>query len=424
MVRTLYLSLTLLFVALLQGCSTTVMTAPCDKPKVSNWTVPFVYLVMLPYAYRGGDAPSEPHQSAVDALNDIARLQAVRMGAETTDMHVTLLDDTGSGCGIEPVYRSFTDPRFFERELRSSVVFFWGEVFEREDQVLVQSHTRMLWKNPKDNLVEVFVGTSGESARLKFTGSLPISTVSFPTRVLPLGPTPGGSGAMRNAIEPRAAPGVLAPRVSLPKKFIIQRREGEWVELRDANGPGTAWVAVTDAGTGARSILPELSFAHALAAYANYGRASSSRIADNAIQWFGEFRASSPAATPADSLQQPLAVADAVEAFLRADKSLSKEEREGAYKLIERAAAGLPNNSAILNLAGVLKVERCCAKRANAAEVLDYFEKARRLDAGNQMIATNLVNFYTLLESLDPAVTPLPRDEIRRRNAQLKQLLE
>lgn len=424
MVRNLYVSLALLVVALLQGCTTTVLTAPCNNPKVSNSSVPFVYLVMLPYIFRGSDAPSDDYQSAVDALNDVARLQAVRMGAETTDMHVTLLADAGTDCGIESVYRSFTDNRLLERELRSTVVFFWGEVFERNDQLLVQSHTRMLWKNPQENLVETFAAVPGETARLKFVGSLPTSTVSFPSRSLPLGLLPGSGGELRHSLEARSGPAATANKVPLPKKFTIQRREGNWVELLDAEGPGTAWVAVTDPGTRARSILPELSFAHALAAYANYSRASSSRIADNAIQWFEEFRAAFPPSAADESLQQPLAVANAVEAYLRIDKSLSQSEREGAGKLMDRAVAGLPTNSAMLNLAAVLKVEQCCATRADAAEIQQRFETARRLDVGNQVIAKNLLNWYTLLEQKDESLLPVPREELRRRLAQLKQLLE
>ena len=44
---------------------------------------------------------------------------------------------------------------------------------------------------------------------------------------------------------------------------------------------------------------------------------------------------------------------------------------------------------------------------------------ARRLDAGNEMIARNLLNWYRLPEDKDISVSPDTREETRRRAAQL-----
>jgi len=332
-------------------------------------------------------------------------------------MHVTLLRDSGKGCDIESVYKTFTEKHFLQRQLMSTVVFYWGDVFELDDRVLVQSHMRTLWKNPSENLVDVEVPLSGGRSRLRFTGSVPYTTVSFPPRSLPVGERPGGGNELRMSLEARSAPNVAADKVPVPRKFIIQRREGDWVELLDMASGATVWVGVTDPGANAKSLLPELSFAHALSAYASYGRVASNHSADNAILWLDEFRSAYGVPKGDDALRHPMAVADAVEAVLRRGRGDS--ERRRANELIDKAVSALPTSSTVLNLAAILKIEQCCATKEAAIEIQRRLELARRLDAGNEMIAQNLLNWYRLLEEKDIAVWPDAPDETRRRKEQL-----
>jgi len=406
-----------------QGCSTTVLTAECANPKVSNSSVPFVYLVMLPYAYRGKEEPSVLHQVAAVSLNDVAGLQVVRMGAETTDMHVTLLRDSGKGCDIEEVYKVFTEKHFFERELRSTVVFYWGEIFEVDDRMIVQSHIRMLWKNPEESLVNVDVTLPSDRSRLRFTGFVPYATVSFPPRTLPVENEEGSGLRLRMSLEAHSAPTMQADKVPLPKRFIISRREGDWVELRDASTHTTSWIAVTDRGANAKSLLPELSFAHALAAYASFSRVPNNAIASDSIRWLDEFRAGYGTQGASEALRQPNAVADAVEAVLRMNENRGEQDRRRVVELMDRAVGALPTSSAVLNLSAISRIEQCCSTREAASEIQRGLELARQLDAGNEMVAQNLLNWYRLLAEKDASVWPGTKEEIRRRAAELAEAL-
>jgi len=401
----------------LQGCATTVLTAACDNPKVSNRSIPFIYLVMLPYVYRGDSAPSEMHRSAVAALNDVARLQVVRMGAEASDMHVTLLQDGGKGCEIEMVHKAFTEKRLLKAQLLSTVVFYWGEVFEAEDRMIVQSHVRVLWKNPNDDVVSFETPLPRSDRRLRFNGTVPYSTVSFPPRNLPIGDEVGGGG-LRMLLEARSGAMPGAEAVPLPKSFLINQRVGNWVELRDRETQASSWVAVTDPGSNAKSLLPELSFAQALAAYVSYSTAPNDSVAANSIRWLDEFRAAYPS-TGGEAQRQSMAVADLIEAVLRLARNAGEADQLRAAELMDKAVAALPTNSAALNLAGISRIERCCSTRQDAAEVQRRLDLARQLDAGNEVIAKNLLNWYQLLERKDVAVQPHDREEMRRRAEEL-----
>jgi hypothetical protein len=397
----------------LQGCGTTVLTAACDKPSVSNRSVPLVYLVMLPYVYRGSSSPSEMHRSAIDSLNDVARLQVVRMGAEASEMHVTLLQDSGKGCEIEGVRKAFSESLPLKEKLLSTVVFYWGEVFEVEDRIIVQSHVRVLWKNPTDDVVWFETRLPKSDARVRFSGVIPYSTVSFPPGNLPVGDEVGGSG-LRMLLEARKEPGLAAEAVPLPRSFLINQRVGNWVELRDPKTWVPSWVAVTDPGSNAKLLLPELSFAQALAAYASYSAVPNDLVAANSIRWLNEFRSAYPA-TKTDAQRQSMAIADLIEAVLRQARDNGEADQLRASELMDRAVDALPTNSAALNLAAISMIERCCGTWQEAIKIQRRLELARQLDVGNEVIAKNLLNWYQLLEQKEADVPSQDREAMRRR---------
>ncbi|RYD69401.1 MAG: hypothetical protein EOP84_28535, partial [Verrucomicrobiaceae bacterium] len=397
--------LALLWAAAMSGCSTTVLTASCDRPKVSNSSTPYVYLVMLPYGYKDSKASQHESRAAADALNDVARLQVVRMGAETTNMHVTLLDESEKKCNIESVYKEFTATRFFERNLRSTVVFYWGEVYEVDDAVQVRSHMRTLWKNPKENLIEVDVRTPDRGTNFRFTGWVPYATVSFPARKLPVGSRLSEGGELRMSLQARATPDAenLAP---LPKSFTIQQRKGEWVELQERSTARSVWVNLNDPGTYAKAVLPELSFAHAMSAFASFGRLPKRDTAEDAITWLNEYRAAYKQAELDEELAPSMAIAAIVEAVLLRYRGLRDENRGAADQLIEQAVKALPVNSAVLNLAAILQIDKCCKTKEAMTLIQSRLETARILDVGNEIIARNLLNWYRFLDTQDEALLP------------------
>lgn len=406
---------------LLGGCATSVLTAPCDDPKVSNAALPSVYMVVLPYNYGASASPSDEHDQAAQALNEATGLQVLRMASEASDMHVTLLQGNYSECQIENVYQAFSKKGRLNRKLLSNVVFYWGEVYQSEDKVLIHSHQRVLWKDSDDQLITLY-GHQGENApALKFIGYLPYSTISFPPRLVSLGAD--STLSARSALRAKAAPLDDAEDLPLPSKFQVMKREGKWVEVRGTSGGRSAWISLQNGGSGIVQLLPELSFANAVASYISYGQMPVDDSFKNTRKWLDEFRRGYRDGTDAKSLTRPLAIADAIEGALLLRSWRRSEYREGARVLLDKAATELATNSAVLNLAAVSEIEVCCNSREATTRIHERFQLARRLDAGNEVIARNLLNWYRLLGTKDRQLWPAGVTDVQQPARELAEVL-
>lgn len=413
----------LLTVLALQGCAATMLTAPCDNPRVSNSSLPHVYVVMLPYVYRGTGKPVDAYIAAAKTLNSLAGLEAVRMAAETTDVHVTLLEDNGSGCGIEYVFGAFAKPAL-QRKVLSSVVFYWGEIFEDDDRILVQSHVRVLWKSESEKRIHLDVYSGNDSAALRFSGHVPYATISFPPRSLPLNNELGGDAQLKKLFRGKASPRQDAEWVPIPPRFVIVGRKDEWIELRSLDTSQTVWVSVISSGNMVRSILPELSFAHALAAYMNHHKVPQVAVAKDVLHWLTVFRQGyTDEGDP--FLRKPSALADVIEgalAMARRDGDTTLHGRR-ATELLDQATLLLPDNSAVLNLAAMSNIRQCCTTKEAAVKIQNLLEHARKLHSGDEEIAANLLAWYRLLETKDTRLWPYDVDDIRRRAKALEEIL-
>lgn len=420
--RTILALLAACLTSLLSGCATSVLSSPCDKPGISNAALPTVYMVLVPYSYRAFSAmPSELHETAAQAVNETAGLQMLRMAAETNDMHVTLLRGSNSECQIEPIYQAFSRGRL-NRNLLSNVVFYWGEVYQSNDKVLVQSHLRVLWKDSSDQYIQFSAQAGEQTPPLRFTANLPYSTTSFTPRLLSL----DGTGSLlnaRSALRARVAPHDDAAEVTLPNSFMVMKREGKWVEVRGASVLQSAWVSLRDGDSRIDQLLPELSFANAVASYISYGERPMEDTFRNTRKWLDEFRRGYADDVDTNSGVRPLAIADAIEGALLLHRRARPEHREKGRMLLDQAANMLSTNSAVLNLAAVSEIDTCCTSKKAATRIHQRLQLARKLDAGNEIIARNLLNWYRLLESKSQHLWPDGLTDLRQQTRELAEAL-
>lgn len=419
---------------LLSGCSTTILTAPCDAPKVSNVNLPFVYLIVLPYAYRDQPrsmAPTpDPGTAATQRLNEIAALEAVRMGAEAKDMHVTLLEDSGRGCKIESVYAALGQPRNqADRGVFSTIVFFWGEVFDDAAGLVVQSHLRVQWKDNDRIRVHAYTGEGRDRIRLEFVSEVPYQTLSFAPRLLSTDSGDGGVPDLRSKLVAWAAPSAqkAEDRRSLPRAFAFRQikkdKTGNWAEIQNLDDKEMAWIPLQEAS--ASSILPEFSFANAVAEFVNHQSVPARDTAERIVHRLDEFRNGYGAGGKNIWNMRPDAAADVLQGALALARLGDIGGPSGAEvkQLLDRAQAVLPDDPVVLTLSAMARVDDCCSTRENAQQVGAMFEAARQLDSGSRLIATNLINWYKLARNLAPEVRPDSEEAIARKLANLEEAL-
>lgn len=433
--RPRWLAIIVMFTAcLLSGCAATIMTVPCDTPKVSNFNVPFVYLVVLPYAYRDQAhslaEPTDLGTAATRTLNEVATLEAVRMGAEATDMHVTLLEDTGGGCKIDTVYAALGDPRRrSSHNVYSTIVFFWGEVFDEEQSLVVQSHLRVLWKDNDRIRIRADVGEGAERVHLEFVSEVPYQTLSFAPRHLATSSGAGDVPELRAKLVAWAVPSEdrVEDQRPLPRSFVFlqlkKSKRGDWAEVQDLNGGEAVWIPLRHAS--AASILPEFSFANALADFVSFQTAPDRDAASGVVRRLDEFRGGYGQSGKSAWNVKPDAAADVLQGALQLAGGDMGDRRSAAKarQLLDRAQAALPDDAVVLTLSAMARVGDCCTTRDEAQRLGAMFEAARQLDSANRLIATNLTNWYKLAKRLAPGVRPDSDEEIARKLGDLENAL-
>ncbi|MCU7374894.1 hypothetical protein PEC18_29620 [Paucibacter sp. O1-1] len=415
----------ILCVVMLSGCATSVLTAPCQSPNVSSSALPVVYMVVVPYVGNSETELSQAHEKAAQTVTESAGLQALRMASDTTDMHVTLLYQDDARCEIEQIYQKFTEEKGrLNRKLLSTVVFFWGEVYEIQGSLQIQSHLRILWKDNDDQFVNVYVQQPENAPPLKFAGYLPYSTISFPPRQLLVNDGAGLTRDPRLKFVARSARRDDAEEVPLPSRFSIVERSGKWVEIQGRDDKRSAWISVQDGGAGIMQLLPELSFANAVASYISYGKNYDEDAFKNTRKWLDEFKSGAQENVDSRELIRPSAVAEAIEGalYLRAIAPRTGY-RDRARLLLDKAATSLSTNSAVLNLAAVSEMDVCCSNQRISTRIHRRMQLAYELDAGNKTIARNLLNWYRLLETKPREVWPEGVSNVQQPARELAQLL-
>ena len=439
------LALLLAAAALLQGCGATLLRTACDNPRVSNFGAPSSYIVMLPYRYGG---QSDVNRASAAQLNQIARLQALQGAVDAPATQVTLVEGdpdkpADPACGIENVYDRVVENRagLFWRRLFHSAIFVWGEIFDRDDGILVQSHLRVFWNGAASRDLEVLVDVPGQARPLRFAGSLPSDTISFPARKIGREEQAQLAQSIAAGLQVRKEPRLDAEAVPLPAKFSAVAWRRPWLQLQDRD-LRSFWMLIDDTGLQAGPVLPETLFARAMASYLNFRVDGDRSAREQAVAALARFRA---ALTRPDDplLRVPLAMTAVVEGTLglasgatppaTADRDLLQPPETDAtgdaaaraqmQAALADAARRLPGNGEVLNLAAIARIPGCC-DGADAPqriqEIQHMLERAWALEQGNAKIGRNMVQWYRFLAALPPERLPFGRDELAARAQRAK----
>ncbi|MBS0448206.1 MAG: hypothetical protein JSR59_19930 [Proteobacteria bacterium] len=445
-------------VAVLSGCASVVRT-PCDAPRVSNLVAPDVYVIKLPLnvdPQMGGNTASR-----LDALLTLKTIAIVR---NVGHANLTLLDaaprDAGASpaaaeCSLPDVYRLVTDSNsgFFGRRLFHSALFLWGDIYtSRDGSLYLQMYMRMLW-NGREGAVQVprTLQSSGET--LQFSGSLPSSTIVFPPRKLAASLVDAVSGTPDGLVV-RTKPYEGAPRADLPSEFIVFGSRGGWVLLQSRDGL-ERWLQGDDALGRAGGFAPELDFAHAVAAYLEFLASRSAGSARTSYDAFRRFYAAygEDGGERRQSLQLQLAIGKIILARLASARSAEEQQHDRGWLGLfdghgglasafsegelgdesvqeERYANALqlaPADSDILTLSALAKIPDCCTgsdPRRTIAEITHELTSAREIDPVSSVAARNLLNWYRVLQEVDPRLLPFPPDVLAMRRTALARALE
>ncbi len=414
--------------ALLQGCGAVMLRTPCENPRISNLSAPSSYVVMLPYRYGGN---SDVNRESALQLNRIATLQALQGAVETDETQITLLEGEPSNpkCGIETVYDRIVESRsgLFWRRPFHSAVFVWGEIFDRDDGLIVQSHMRVLWNGSADREFEVSVDLPAPARPLRFGGSLPAGTISFPAKKFTRADQERLASLITAELQVRVAPRLDAAPVELPAQFMVMDWRRPWLKLL---GPDlrSVWLLIDERGLEAGSALPETLLARAMANYLNFRVNGDAESRRQALDSLSRFRAA--LVRTGDPLTKvPLAVADVIEGTLGLPTPRHPSTQENptvpvqSQSALANAARALPSNGEVLNLAAISRIPGCCDDIDAAARILEIqnlLERAEALELGNLKIAQNLVNWYSYLATLSDEKLPFTRAQLSLRTLKAK----
>ena len=420
---------------LLPGCAS-VIKVPCNEPEISNWSAPSVYVVKLPFVIDASLA----ELTEAERVDPLLQLQAVSIASNLGQSHLTLLDAPPDGsCDITSVYDKVTASKSgaFGRRLFRSAIFVWGDIYETDGSLYIQTYMRVFW-NGQEGTARITYQLSDWEAPLQFAGRFPSSTIIFPPRLLTRDALKKlADGAAE--LKPRAIPDRDGPEVAMPKSFVVAGSNRGWIFLLSRSGQD-AWLSKDVIAEQSIGLVPEFEFVRAVAAYLQYavdGSERSARISEESLERFE--RQYPDARQPA--LKLPLAVGDVIRGtFKQGRRKAAKAQNAGgaltlasACPSVQRVAAAVAlenfeakdadaapvdfeqaiertaDDSDVLTLSALGKIPSLCTgpdPRRDVDTITRAFEDARLIDAANPTAATNLLNWYRLLARLDAAWLP------------------
>jgi|CXWL01.1.fsa_nt_gi hypothetical protein len=432
----------LILLALLQGCGATLLRTPCDKPRISNFGVPSSYIVMLPYRYRGSN---DANREAARQFDQTATLQMLQAAVAMPATQITLVEGSPADprCDIDNVYQRVVDNRsgLFWRRLFHSAVFVWGEIYDRGDGMLVQTHLRTFWNVAADRELAVSIDSPTLVRPLRFGADLPSETVSLPARRYDRAEQQRLTQATAALMQPKAEPRDDARPTELPRRIAAVLLKPPWLELQDRDG-GSVWLR-TDRRA-ADGTLPETLLASALAAFINARGSGDAADRQRVLDKLAAFRVALGAQAREPQAAVALALADALEGALGLAPSPppapATSATGGVFQMqnslavpasaqttLDNAVRQLPSSGEALNLAAVARLPECCTgpgAAARIAEIQQMFERADALERGNLKIARNLMQWYAYLQTLPDGDLPFDRAQLEQRSEQSRRSLK
>jgi Monooxygenase subunit B protein len=307
-----------------------------------------------------------------------------------------------------------------------SVIFLWGNLFEDEDSISIQSYAELRQANHDSDLTFNWQRNNQDYG---FSAGLPINRVVFPPRKVPRSVVQQLSAAYDDLAiihdEPdfssRTKPLKAVSDLEKALSFFVDQVQGAWMHLISYNGKSVGWVNAGDVNRAwpIRKYLPELDLIEGVVGYLflqddrEHNPASQEQTTAylrNAIRQFIE-------ATPDDEIGAPaLALAKAIQGIVEFDQSKKHDVTPELRKTFEEVVKLVPFSSQARNLKAIVDLKACCTVKSDdhrAQEVISQLMDAVRVEPEDDTSLRNLQNLYLALGSPNAGQVSAVREALK-----------
>ncbi len=407
---------------------------PAQAGAIASCRAPFgfggaeVNLVVLPY-YQEGPSPVDLNGTGTQ-IALLLKLETLFRATAFDRWGIILMTGTKRECDPDLIAR-----RMMASEIRPGgrLILLWGKLYQQDDDIYVQSYVRF-FRRPAPNESAPPVQLLMEVGGKPFSGDVSSQDLVFPPELL----TRPELAAIQNNFAKSAffyqQPNLDAARRPIPLDqfrkcmqcqdplaFTVEARQGDWIRVKQIDGPEEYLLAHLEEGLSLNRRLPEVTFVQGLLGYLRYQTVSPQRpaaamkLAEDALMRY---------ASREEAAREPETKAVALQLAGILD---SAEDRDPSGKF-DTAFQLAPYSSDARNLAVIVELNRTFhspESKLRPREIVDDFVAAVALDPENPLVLANLQSFYELIASpgvqgkIDPQFTLKP-EEIESRLTQIK----
>jgi len=414
--------------ASLGGCAAIFNVATCNSPVGRDPPQSQVSVFVVPFEANTSSAVTEKAAAESARLFKVESIKA-NYGSDQTSVTLLRRGAFDRPCDAQAVADAVSESqRRRWNRLPSDSLMIWGIVVKRDDVLVSQLYSSILWNEPEAGQVKLNIGT-GTDRTLHFTAQFPDLVVAFPQK--PIGTSVNEEFVVdaEGRGIPRANPARNAVAVDLPTRFTVGEKRDGWIPLESSEGKVVWLDAIPVKGDGSARLFPEVDYFSALSAFIKWRGAGldESRAKGRLAGLLRDYERQYGRATDDDS-RTLLAMAHLLVAFQAMPARVGDVDdlTPQARQDVQAAAALLPDNAEIASLAAVASMQDCCAGRdtaARAATVQRHFDRALALDPASDLLLHNLDNWYALCEQRGFAPEGLTREQVHARRADIQKRL-
>jgi hypothetical protein len=407
---------------------------PAQAGAIASCRAPFgfggaeVNIVVLPY-FQEGRSPVDLNGTGTQ-IALLLKLETLFRATEFDRWGIILMTGNKQEC----------DPDVIEKRMMGSVIqpggrliLLWGKLYQQDDDIYLQSYLRF-FRRPMPNEsappIQLLLDVGGKP----FVGDVISQDLVFPPELL--------SRKELDAIQTnydKSAFFYQEPNLGAPKKpipldqfrrcmqcedplaFTVEARQGDWIRVKQFNGPEEYLLAHLDEGMSLDRRLPEVTFVQGLLGHLRYQSNTPQRpvaamkLAESALM---RYTSREDAAREPETKAVALQLAGILDSEVKGDTG---DKFDVAFNLV-------PYSSDARNLAAMWNFSRAAnspESKVRPREIADDFVAAVALDPENPLVLANLQSFYELmasgvLQNKIDAQFALPPPEIESRLAQIK----
>ncbi len=388
--------------------------APCERPFVFRDAA--VNAVVMPYLYAGRKLESRAQSARnLSLLIQVEVLfSALKYGSVGAVQNIPRSEDDPE-CSPDAVLEKLLGRRpGAEQELRpgGGLILIWGRIFERGQDIYVQTYVRFLRRD------------SSEVIRLSFGGppllaAPSVTAFSFAPRKLTLQDLfdIGAQYARARLVHEQPDDSSAVVRISLADPSVggysVEETWGTWMKIRLQHGGRGGWIraAPTLGGTPLHHKMPELHFIETLVGYLRMRAASAGNAPaapERSLDWASEALGHYETESEGRVALLSTAVGKELIGILRmTGPDASDSELEKASTLFREAVALLPYDAEARNLEILSRIALAGhGRRLRARATADEMVALIPLAPANGRFASNLQSYYTTLRMGSLMVDP------------------